>query len=301
MKFKNLTAIFVCVALVFSQSAFAARVGGGKSYGMQRSANPSYSQQQGVPPSGATQGAQPRSGMGAGTAALLGAAAGAAGGYMLGRSSQNNASGGQSVQPQHSFPWGTIGILAILLFLGLMLFRRKANAGFSTNNNQINPAPSNFNIPTINRTNSAANAQSAPNTGIPPQAPASPNMNRMPDGVETMYFLRQVKGMFLHIQSMNNPDNVAEVEKYMTPSLYQEIKSSITGNSFVADFSTLDCQLLDCEVNGNQLIASVKFYGMVSEEPNQPSKPFSEIWNFVKTDLATGKWVVAGIQQETLA
>lgn len=310
MKLKKWLFIVVSTSLIFSQGAFAARMGGGKSYGMQRSnSNSNYSQSY-----TGTQQAQPaaaRPGMGAGSAALLGAAAGAAGGYMLGKSMNNNENRNQNAssvqtngQTQSNIPWGTIGILAILLFLGLMLFRKsRANPGFFGNNN-VNSNPNNtFNIPTINRSNTTA-----ANTGIPvrPGAQPAPVQNytqeRMPDGIEPVYFLRQVKGMFLHIQSMNNPDNITEIEKYMTAGLYQEIKSSVSANTFVADFSNLDCQLLDCEMANSQLVASVKFYGMVSDEPNQPSHPFSEIWNFVKTDLTTsGKWLVAGIQQETLA
>ncbi len=304
IKMKKIMTLLICACLVLSQSAFAARMGGGKSYGMQRSANTNsnYSPQPQAAPQATGQ--APRQGMGAGTAAVLGAAAGAAGGYMLGKSMSNNASGG-SVQSERSgagIPWGTIGILGILLFLGLMLFRRsKANPGFFGNtNNGINPGPAqnSFKIPGINRDN---NTQTANQSGNFQQAAPQVNTTRMPDGVEAMYFLRQVKGTFLHIQSMNNPDNVSEVEKYMTPNLYQEIKSNITANTYVADFSNLDCQLLDCETSNGQLIASVKFFGLVSEEPNQPAKPFSEIWNFVKPDMNANKWLVAGIQQETLA
>lgn len=49
----------------------------------------------------------------------------------------------------------------------------------------------------------------------------------MADGIEVQFFLRQAKGMFLHIQSMNTPENVSEIAKYMTPELYFEMKSLI--------------------------------------------------------------------------
>jgi predicted lipid-binding transport protein (Tim44 family) len=304
MKLTKCLLILLSCSLIFSQSAFAARIGGGKSYGMQRntsnysSQNRSYQQP--------SQQAQPnqRPGMGAGTAALLGAAAGAAGGYMLGKSSNSgNASGTQTgMRSESNIPWGMIGILAVLLFLGLMLFRKsKANPGFFGNSGNINSSNGGFNIPTLNRTNMAANTAQAQFSN---QSSSMPNnmTDKMPDGIEPIYFLRQVKGMFLHIQSMNNPDNITEIEKYMTAGLYQEIRSSVSENTFVADFANLDCQLLGSEMVNAQLVASVKFFGMVSDEPNQPSHPFSEIWNFVKTDLTTsGKWLVAGIQQETLS
>lgn len=315
---KKLIAILACACLVITQNAFAARMGGGKSYGMQRSiSNKPQQQNYQQQPYQQQPAQQARPGMGAGTAGMLGAAAGAAGGYMLGRSMSNNNgnninASGVSVQAepsQSNIPWGTIGILSILLLLGLMMFRKnKANPGFSgnTNVNPNQPSSSNmFRIPGINRDNNTQNAipgyynTQQPVSTNPANGPST--MDKMPDGVETMYFLRQVKGTFLHIQSMNNPDNVSEVEKYMTSNLYQEIRSTISANSFVADFTNLDCQLIDCEANQGQLIASVKFFGMVSDEPNQPAHPFSEIWNFVKPDIQVNKWLVAGIQQETLA
>ncbi len=247
--------------------------------------------------------------MGAGTAAMLGAAAGAAGGYMLGRNSNNNtmnASGTQSAAPNEvgssNIPWGMIGILAVLLCLGLILFRKsKANPGFFGSSNGMNGSD-NFNNQTMNRTNTAFSTNPPPKSfGFKPAPNPTNLMDKMPDGVEAMYFLRQVKGMFLHIQSMNNQENVGEIKKYMTDGLYQEIKSSVSENNFVADFSNLDCQLLSSEIVNDQLVASVKFFGMVSDEPEQPSHPFAETWNFVKTSLtSSGKWLVAGIQQEDL-
>lgn len=311
MKFNKYLLILLSCSLMFSQCAFAARFGAGKSYGMQRnttsytSQNNSYQQPyQGMPNN------NNRPGMGAGTAAMLGAAAGAAGGYMLGRNSNNNinASGTQtntpseiSAQNTNNIPWGMIGILAILLCLGLILFKKsKANPGFFGNSANIN-TPNNFNIGEMNKT--STNINTPPKLfGSKSATPPTNLMDKMPDGIEAMYFLRQVKGMFLHIQSMNNKDNVSEIQKYMTDSLYQEIKPSVSENTFVADFSNLDCQLLSSEMVNDQLVASVKFYGMVSDEPNQPNHPFSETWNFVKTNLTTtGKWLVAGIQQDELA
>ena len=310
MKFNKYLLILLSCSLLVSQSAFAARFGGGKSYGMQRnttsytSQNNSYQQSyQG------TQNNNTRQGMGPGTAAMLGAAAGAAGGYMLGRNSNNNinASGTQTAPSEistqgNNIPWGMIGILAILLCLGLILFKKsKANPGFFGNSGNINTTPNNFNInSTINKTSTNVNTPSKL-FGSRQSTPPTNLMDKLPDGIEAMYFLRQVKGMFLHIQSMNNKDNVSEIQKYMTDGLYQEIKPSISENTFVADFSNLDCQLLSSEVVNEQLIASVKFFGMVSDEPEQPSHPFAETWNFVKTNMtSTGKWLVAGIQQEEL-
>jgi predicted lipid-binding transport protein (Tim44 family) len=97
---------------------------------------------------------------------------------------------------------------------------------------------------------------------------------------------------------MNTPDNVSEVEKYLTPQLYNELKSIITSNDYVADFNPLDCRLIDSSIENNNYIASVHFYGKVSDSPSSPSEDFNEIWHFIKPlNQQNAKWVVAGIQQ----
>jgi predicted lipid-binding transport protein (Tim44 family) len=265
-----------------------------------------------------TNNAQPRSGMGAGTAAVLGAAAGAAGGYMLGKSMSNEnkqtASGTVSQQAQTAttnninnaaqneskIPWGIISILVILLVIGLMFFRKKSRPEFQNSNGFNNNQNNSFNIPNIQK-REASPQYNAQNNQDNANQNNSFNDEKMPDGIEKMYFLRQAKGIFLHIQSMNNPENLSEIVKYLTPDLYNEIKEDIANNQTIADFPVLNCNLISANIENNQLVASVSFNGVVSESPDQPSQPFFEIWNFVKTDLNTNKWLVAGIQQNPQA
>lgn len=333
---KKILVILLTGSLLFANSAFAGRFGGGRSSGMQRSASPSSSANYGRSSQQATgashmDGAagqpQQRSGMGAGSAAMLGAAAGAAGGYMLAKSNSNNgnvtnASGGvatkASEEAKSSIPWGTIAILVAILALGLMFFRKKINPGLSSGNpmnNFTSNSSNNFNMPNINRTaanNVQTNKSAKPILRFGSSAPAAPEqIDKLPDGVETIYFLRQAKGMFLHIQSMNSSDNVSEIQKYMTAQLFAETKDDILKNQTLADFTNLDCQLLQCEaIPASQtedgqaveahLVASVKFFGNVSDNPEEPPVPFSEIWNFVKSESTNNKWIVAGIQQEAV-
>ncbi|MCE2705532.1 MAG: 39S ribosomal protein L45 [Proteobacteria bacterium] len=331
MKRKQFALIIALVNIVFSQSAFAARFGGGGNRGMQRSQptynsnrNNNYSGQQNynksAPTNNTANNAQPqRQGMGVGTAAVLGAAAGAAGGYMLGshNSSQQQASPQQTASDtiaqnqtieksitNSQTPWGIIGILAALLILGLMFFRKKSNPGFPNSNNNY-PNNNNFNMQ-----NNQQNDANKPNNfqqkmqnmvgGNNNQTNKNniDNNERMADGIENIYFLRQAKGVFLHIQSMNNPDNLTEIAKYLTPALYNEIKDEMANNLTIADFSVLNCSLVSSNIENNQLLASVEFNGMVSENPDEAPKPFNEIWNFIKPDIKNNKWLVAGIQQK---
>ncbi len=328
---KKLSVILLSSAIIFSQNAFAARLGKQRSLGMQRStssyksngttsnntnSNTGYSQP-GYAGQSNTQQPQQQRGPGVG-AVVAGAAAGAVGGYMLGKAMNSSdkaamdkanssqvaqeAAQRQTINDNH-IPWGIITILGLLLVIGLMIFRRKTMPQVSSTptNSMAGMENNSFEIPNIRRENTAYNQG---NTAQQPQQPvvAAPEViTKVADGVETQYFLRQAKGMFLHIQSMNTPENVSEVAKYMTPELYAEIKTMISENDYVADFSQLDCNLLDTATENGNYIASVRFFGLVSDSPNSPQVKFSEIWHFVKpvgTDSA--KWLVAGIQQESI-
>jgi len=297
---KKLGVILLTSALIFSQNAFAARMGKSSNLGMQRSNTTSQSNYQ--PSSNTATGgaAQPqKQGLGVGSVV-----AGAVGGYLLGKAMNSNESSTASQSSGSSIPWGVIGILGMLLVIGLMIFRRKTTpATNSANFNGAAPTNNGFQIPNIRRDNANFNnAAQTQNNGNAAQAANNQNMERMADGVEAQFFLRQAKGMFLHIQSMNTPENVSEVAKYMTPASYAEMKSLITENDYVADFSQLDCQYLQSTIENGQYVASARFFGKVSESPNSPVVDFSEIWHFVKpTGIDGAKWLVAGIQQVSTA
>lgn len=205
-------------------------------------------------------------------------------------------------------PWGTLLLLAALLGGGLWwMMRRKATPALGrggkssgqsardsllNNNNSLRNGPSNSNQP-------------VPGTGgglfdqFSPAQPAAPLANgRLPDGTEVPHFLRQAKATFMHLQSMNNPANVGEVAKYLTPEMFAAVKAEVSHNSEVADFPTLNCDLLDAVEENGRYIASVHFHGMVSESVNAPITPFSEVWHYVKGHDTDNKWLVAGIQQQ---
>lgn len=321
---KKISVVLVSLGLIVSsQSAFAARMGKSSNSGMQRSVSTansnsgSYGSTTANPTGGAVNSPSQQRGPGMG-AVVAGAAAGAVGGYMLGKAANNNASQPQSATPDSSgsqIPWGIIAILAMLLGVGLMMFKRRAASTLGANNqgqfngvpNQTPPQNTNFDIPNIRKDNGAytPGQYTSGNGGTTAQQQAAPQavptIDKLPDGVETQYFLRQVKGTFLHIQSMNTPDNVSEIEKYMTPELYADIKASIVENDYVADFSQLDCRLLDAVIENNSYIASVLFVGKVSESPSSPVVDYQEIWHFTKpVGQANSKWIVAGIQQVSM-
>jgi len=291
---KTMMLAFTLVSVLAAPFAEAARLGGGKSAGMRRSA-PTKSYQQPTPmpapaavPQAAPQ-AQPKKGPGIGTAIAAGAA-GAAAGYMLGSAMNSNHASGNAVDNAGAgsgIPWGTLALLGLLGIGGLMWFRRKS----------ASPAGMNAPMPASNGPTFNSNSQDAARFE-PAPAMSSAVPGRLPDGTETPNFLRQAKATFLHLQSLNTPDSLEEVRKYMTPDLFEGLRNEIAGNSDVADFPQLDCQLAEAVEEGGRYIATVRFSGTVSESVNAAAVPFNEYWHYIKDGSTAGKWLVAGIQQD---
>lgn len=311
----SLIAMLVAATMVTAPLAEAARLGGGKSSGMSRSySRPAPTQNYSRPAAPAPQpqyqqpAPQPqRSGPGWGGVAA-GAAAGAAAGYMLGQSGNHGAvqgapgvaaggAAGYAVAPapQSSFPWGMVLLLGGLTIAGYMFFRRKTQ--------QENKPAYSGNIGGAFGNNAPAADASAGRVfrigeGAMPAAAAPLVGDRLPDGTETVSFLRQAKASFMHLQTMNSADSVDELRKYLTPEMFESIKADVAANKDTAEFPNLQAEVVEVATEGDKYVASVRFHGMVSESVNAPEQPFEELWHFIKpTAPGSLKWLVAGIQQ----
>jgi hypothetical protein len=307
---------FCLVSMLASPFADAARLGKSRSYGMRRSAPTQQYQPAAAPaqqplPAQTPVPQQQKKGVGVGTAIAAGAA-GAAAGYMIGSATHNNAAQAapanvasaptQATASQEQgagIPWNLILILGAIFVVGLLWFRRRMampEHAPQAMRPQPQPEAQNFDNNRFDPIPPIGSGAPGYNGGMQQAGPASFAPARLPDGTETPYFLRQVKATFLHLQSLNSPDTLDEVRRYMTPQLFEEIRGEIASNGMTADFSDLDCQLVEAAEENGRFVASVRFFGQVSEEVNTPSVPFSETWHFVKEPGST-KWMVAGIQQ----
>ncbi|RXZ43657.1 Tim44 domain-containing protein [Crenobacter cavernae] len=298
-KTKTTLLALTLVSLLAAPLAEAARMGKGRSSGMQRSAPTQSYNQPAAPmaaparPAAAPQ-AAPQKGPGLGTALAAGAA-GAAAGYMIGKAMDSSAG---SSETGSGFPWGTLAIGGLLLVGAMMFFRRRQQQAAQGHGHLATPggAPLNYQPPQAPANNSQFGAIPSIGSGMGGGAPAMASAARLPDGTETPHFLRQAKATFLHLQSLNTPESLEEVRKYMTPDLFNGLRDDIAANADVADFPQLDCQLAEAVNEGGRYIASVRFTGTVSESVGAPAVPFSETWHYVK-DAGAQRWLLAGIQQ----
>lgn len=132
------------------------------------------------------------------------------------------------------------------------------------------------------------------------EAVVRPGIN-VPAGFEIEPFVRQAQSSFLRLQAANDDRDLADIRGTTTPEVYAELAMQIRDRGDTpqkTDVVTLDAQLLEVVVEGEQMIASLRYSGMVRETPGAPAVPFDEVWHLRRsTAAANDPWVIAGIQQ----
>ena len=314
---RGLIAGFLTAALLVAPlAAEAKRAGGGKSHGMSRQAAPTQSYQQ---PRQATPAQQPtapatapaKSGPGVGgmvAAGVAGAAIGAVAANAL--ADDNSASQAQAQEEKGGIPswiWILLAAAVAFFIFRKMGAKKKVAANPYAPNNGSTQAPFGQQAaPRTSNDNSNIFGQSVGGSAATPQNNApfgtayTNSGSQLPDGTEPAAFLRIARQRFNHIQSMNTASNISEIQRYLTPDLYQSMYQDIMANQDqdVAEFSNLNAMVADSATENGQYVVSVRFTGTVSEDLNSLPQPFAEVWHFVKPAGSTQDWLVAGIQQE---
>ena len=268
----SLFALFVSFGFVMDD-AEAKRLGGGKSFGMQRSAPAKQDaapapqrQQQSTAPTTAP---QKRSWMGpiAGLAAGLGLAA-LFSHLGLGEEMANFL------------------MLALLAMAAFMLFRifMRRNA----------PAPA------MQYAGMPQRAPSAYDTA--PVAMGSGQSSRnFPPGFDADAFAREAKLNFIRLQAAFDAGNLDDLRAFTSPEVFAELSMQIAergDTTQTTDVMTLNAEVLDTADEDNRHLVSVRFTGLVREAGDQGAMPLDEVWHLSKPASGLGGWVIAGIQQQ---
>lgn len=309
--------VLTAALLVAPLTAEAKRAGSGKSHGMSRQAAPAQSYQQPRQAAPVQQPAAPaKSGSNVGgmvAAGVAGAAIGAVAANAM--ADDKNTQAASEAQAPAEEKGGIPSWIWILLAAGAAFFIfRKMGAKKKLASNPYAPNSGTPNSAPFGQQNAAPRSPAGDNSNIFGQAvggSAAANApfggsaytnsgSQLPDGSEPAAFLRIARQRFNHIQSMNSASNIAEIQRYLTPDLYQSMRNDIMGNQDqdVAEFSNLNAMVADSATENGQYIVSVRFTGTVSEDLNSLPQPFAEVWHFVKPAGSSQDWLVAGIQQE---
>ena len=270
----SLFALFISFGLVMHE-AEARRLGGGKSFGMQRSVparqdaapTPQRQQQAGAPAQAAP---QKRSWMGpiAGLAAGLGLAA----------LFSHLGLGGEMAN------FLMLALLAMAAFMLLRLFMRR-NA----------PAPA----PAMQYAGMPQNSPAAfdPAPAVPGDSAA---VSAFPPGFDADAFARQAKLNFIRLQAAFDAADLEDLRAFTSPEVFAELSMQVAERGVAAqatDVMTINAEVLEAVDEGSRHVVSVRFTGLVREAADLDAVPLDEVWHITRPAGGHGGWVIAGIQQ----
>jgi predicted lipid-binding transport protein (Tim44 family) len=286
---------FGATLLVHADLADAARLGAGRSLGVQRpSIAPSMPAPSRAPtatapaPAAAAPAAAPAAG---GASRWLGPIAGIAAGLglaaLLSHFGLSDAAGSFLL----------IALLAIgAVFLVRFFFSRRAAPA----------AGAGAGLPPIQigRTEPVMSAASPPASNFEPAwggaaaaKPAAPP--RWPAGFEPAPFIENAKRQFYALQTANDRADRALLADVTTPEMFADIVHDLElrGPQAPTEIVSLDAEILEVTTEGDRHWASVRFTGNSREDRAVTPQQFDEVWNLVKPVNGSTGWLLAGIQQ----
>jgi predicted lipid-binding transport protein (Tim44 family) len=138
--------------------------------------------------------------------------------------------------------------------------------------------------------------------GVGSAEEATPNAELdAPAWFDAAGFIKGARTHFIRMQAAWDKGDMKDIAEYTTPELFAELQSerlSRGAEQHFTEVAYLDAELLQVRHEGDQVVASVRFFGGIREEQNAPVEKFVEIWHVVHAwDKAAGNWSVAGIQQ----
>ncbi len=120
----------------------------------------------------------------------------------------------------------------------------------------------------------------------------------IPGDFDTPRFLQQAKEQFVRIQAIWDSGSVDNLRDLLTDDLIAELKPQLEARGNEANKTEvvlLNAELLGIETVSDGHLASVRFSGMLRENPGAEAFRFEEVWNLFKP--TSGGWLLAGIQQ----
>ncbi|MCK9985840.1 MAG: hypothetical protein AzoDbin1_02312 [Azoarcus sp.] len=260
----------------------ARRLGGGSSLGMQRQISPPQAPRQSATPApqpsptaGAT--TQPRrSWMGplAGLAAGIGLAALFS---HLGLSEE----------------LASVVLIALLVFAAFALFRMLTRR---TGDSRAGPG---MQYAGAVHGGGATPAPASP-AAVLPGGSGDAGARAFPHDFDAEAFARQAKVNFIRLQAAHDAGNLDDIREFTSPEMYAEIRLQMADRGMSeqrTDVVELNAQVLEVAEEAQRYIVSVRFTGLLREEPGASPAPFDEVWHLTKPLSGAGGWVVAGIQQ----
>ena len=270
----SLFAVFIGFGLA-THDAEAKRMGGSKSFGMQRSAPAKQNAAPAPQQAGTAPTAAPKRN------SWMGPIAGLAAGLGLAALFSHLGMGEEMAN---------FLMLALLAMAAFMLIR-----WFMRRNAPATPAMQYAGMP-ADRTNPATAFDATP-AAMGGHAAAS----AFPPGFDTDAFAREAKLNYIRLQAAFDAGNLDDLRAFTSPEVFAEVSMQLAERgdaTQTTDVITLNADVLEAVDEGNRHIVSVRFTGLIREDADQAAQPLDEIWHLTKPINGQGGWIVAGIQQQ---
>lgn len=120
-----------------------------------------------------------------------------------------------------------------------------------------------------------------------------------PPGFDPAPFLAQAKQQFRRLQAAYDAGDRTLLADVTTPEMQAEIMRDLAARKgqVPTEVVTLDADIVEVVQEADRYVASVRFHGTLREEGSTPAQPFEELWHLVKPVDGSSGWLLAGIQQ----
>ena len=136
--------------------------------------------------------------------------------------------------------------------------------------------------------------------GLAGEAAASSAVPSLPAGFDSEAFERLAKMIFIRLQAANDTADLNDLRNFTTSELFASLRMDLQERGDAkqqTDVVKVDAQLIDFAAEAERQIVSVRFTGLIREEPGAEAAPFDEVWHLVKPLDDSRNWAIAGIQQ----
>jgi predicted lipid-binding transport protein (Tim44 family) len=273
-------ALFISLALSTPFEAEAKRLGGGGSFGYQRSvpqrqATPTPTKQATPAPAPTTPATVPQK------RSWMGPLAGLAAGIGLAALLSHFGLGEEAA----SFLMIALLALAAVMLVRWLLNRSRMPAQAQRPLQYAGAAPAGSVLPLADTP-----------AGATASATAEP---ALPADFDVEAFVRQAKLNFIRLQAANDAANLADIREFTSPEVYAEIKLQIEergSTPSLTEVARLDAEVLEATEEDGRQIVSVRYHGLIRED-SADAAAFDEVWFLTRPADGSRGWVVAGIQQ----
>ncbi|MBQ7738217.1 MAG: Tim44 domain-containing protein [Desulfovibrionaceae bacterium] len=278
-----------------ADDSYAARMGGGRSFGSQpsmqrptvapRTTQPQQRQQ----PFNSPAPAAPRPSTGMMGGLFGGLLAGTLLGSLLG-------GGGHAAGAGGGIGFIDIILFGILIWLGFKIFRKMRG-------NQ-NPAPQDAyaqGAPYDNYQQTTTNYQDQ--GGAWDRMQSGGNISgfggpQVPPGFDIDEFLQGAKAAYVRMQSSWDQRDLNDIALFATDAVLNELRAQQRSdpNPSHTELISINAQLVRVDDQGSVQRAEVLFDVVMREDPRRPTEQVKEIWHFMR-QMPNGNWKLDGIQQ----